>query len=424
MDTGIEAMRAARHELDEVVDEIRAVPGYEDFLAAPRFADVGALATADQPLVYFAAADLGGLALVVRGAEVDVEHVPLAGLTADILRDRVGRHLAVYEAYRRDPRTGRTAWRLALDEIGAWLWDVALGPVVNSLGETPRAVFVPGGLLGLLPLHAAWFPDAEGPRGRRYTLDTLTVTYVPNARSLAAARRLARTPADRVLTVTDPPHRPDQRPLPFAPVEALLAADVFPPPRDVVHPAQATPERVLDGIRRATVAHLACHGRAQLDAPLDSGVLLADGAVLRLRDLLAVQTTLRLAVLSACETSMPGLELPDEVVSLPTGLLQAGVGGVVASLWAVPDLSTALLMTEFYRRWRKEEADPPDALRAAQLWLRDTSNVQKLDDLAVWVEDGWLPREPVEVLGDAVFGRGADDDSHIQEWAGFAYVGA
>ena len=79
--------------------------------------------------------------------------------------------------------------------------------------------------------------------------------------------------------------------------------------------------------------------------------LLAGNRWITLR-VLAMKLHVRLAVLSACETALPGTGLPDEVVALPTGLLQAGVAGVIASQWAVPDLGTAILMAEFYRRWR------------------------------------------------------------------------
>ena len=81
----LDAIRAARAELDAVIEEIRAVPGYEDFLAVPTFDDVAGVA-GECPLVYVAAAEPGGLALVVRGT--DVTHVPLDGLTAEGLRER------------------------------------------------------------------------------------------------------------------------------------------------------------------------------------------------------------------------------------------------------------------------------------------------------------------------------------------------
>jgi hypothetical protein len=340
VDASIETIRAARRELDDVIGEIRMTPGNEDFLAAPTFDDISAVATAEHPLVYLAAADLGGVGLVVRGP--DVEHVPLGGLSADVLRTRVSHYLSTYDAYRREPEAGRERWRRELDQVTGWLWPNVMGPVLDALGQITRAVFVPGGLLGLLPLHAAWTADSNRPGGRRYALDSMVITYTPNARALKAARILAQQPVDRLLAVADPPHVPALVPLPLARVEAELAAHYL-THSVALRPQDATKDRVLAEIATANVVHLACHGFAELQAPLQSGLNLTGDDVLRLSDLLALKSELRLAVLSACETSMPGTELPDEVVSLPTGLLQAGVGGVVASQWAVPRASEAAL---------------------------------------------------------------------------------
>jgi CHAT domain-containing protein len=83
--------------------------------------------------------------------------------------------------------------------------------------------------------------------------------------------------------------------------------------------------------------------------------------------------------LSACETGIVGTDLPDEVVALPSALLQTGFGGVAASLWSVADISTAMLMEHFYRRSRVDGLPPARALRAAQQWLRDTPNGEKAE---------------------------------------------
>jgi CHAT domain-containing protein len=55
---------------------------------------------------------------------------------------------------------------------------------------------------------------------------------------------------------------------------------------------------------------------------------------------------------------------------------------VAASLWSVSDISTAMLMVYFYAGWRKNGKDklsPAQALRAAQQWLRDTTNKEKAE---------------------------------------------
>jgi hypothetical protein len=73
-----------------------------------------------------------------------------------------------------------------------------------------------------------------------------------------------------------------------------------------------------------------------------------------------------------------GTRLPDEVVAPPSALLRAGFAGIVASLWAVTDISTAMLMARFYHFWKHEEYAPDEALRQAQIWLRDSTNGEKL----------------------------------------------
>jgi CHAT domain-containing protein len=115
------------------------------------------------------------------------------------------------------------------------------------------------------------------------------------------------------------------------------------------------------------------------------------------------------------------------VVSLPTGLLQAGAAGVVATGWPVPDGATAALVTEFYRRWRWDDQPPAEALAGAQAWLRDTTNGQKVAhwEGALEAAAPWLPEETAELLLDEYLVREPDalDDAGIGVWAGFAHFG-
>ena len=80
-------------------------------------------------------------------------------------------------------------------------------------------------------------------------------------------------------------------------------------------------------------------------------------------------------------------------MGLPTGLLQAGVAGVVASYWAVWDNAAALLMARFYGRWKAAGDPPGDSLRQTQRWLRNTTNREKLAWLTAAADAGWLPRD-------------------------------
>jgi CHAT domain-containing protein len=174
---------------------------------------------------------------------------------------------------------------------------------------------------------------------------------------------------------------------------------------------------------RWPVLHFACHADADAAEPLASCLLVADDERLRLADLLAADAVRpKVVVLSACETALIGTELPDEVVNLPSGFLQAGARGVIGSLWPVYDDATAALMQRFYARWRGTDPDlgpaldPAAALRAAQQWLRDGAGAPRPPGATPAGRD----LDPVS-LPDAPPGAVR---SHPVSWAAFAYVGA
>ncbi|MEO0768368.1 MAG: CHAT domain-containing protein, partial [Cyanobacteria bacterium J06649_4] len=132
---------------------------------------------------------------------------------------------------------------------------------------------------------------------------------------------------------------------------------------------------------------------------------------------------------SACETGLPGTQLPDEVISLPTGLLQAGVAGVVASLWSVADISTMMLLIRFYDFWQGQNHSPTAALCQAQQWVRDTTNGEKLtyvQNLRQQPSPSTIPEPTVDYLYKAlVLAPASDRDfAHPFHWAAFSYVGA
>ncbi|MEU4510467.1 CHAT domain-containing protein [Nonomuraea wenchangensis] len=425
-DGALEELRAAWQELNEIVEEIRQVQGYENFLTAPTFDDVSAAAV--QPLCYISATDTEGIALVVR-KDGDVDPVVLPHLTTDSVRSRVSALLTSYDEFQADPSVAAGPWTKDLDKTTRWLWGTVMEPLLEAVEEDPAITLVTGGLLGLLPLHAAWTPDQTRPTGRAYALDTTTISYAPNARSLTAARRVA---AERrrqtLLAVVNPQPMPSgYRPTPFTELEASVIEKAARGGARSLAGAEATLPNVRRELLAADVVHFACHGHADLADPLESGLVLSGGQALRVRDLLEMDLRIRIAVLSSCEASLPGTELPDEVIGLPTGLLQAGAAGVVAPLWAVPDVRTSMLMTEFYRDWHSASWTPAEALRRAQIWLRDTTNEEKVEvwERALDDDSAWPGPDVADALLDLVLPREPDrrDESLLHLWAAFSHVG-
>ena len=89
-------------------------------------------------------------------------------------------------------------------------------------------------------------------------------------------------------------------------------------------------------------ANNAWTGNFNLDN-VEDGVLTAD-EISRL-DL----SNTKLVVLSACETARGKIDPVEGALGLQRAFKKAGVQTIVMSLWKVPDESTAILMTEFYR---------------------------------------------------------------------------
>jgi CHAT domain-containing protein len=197
----------------------------------------------------------------------------------------------------------------------------------------------------------------------------------------------------------------------------------------VLQGEQAGRAAVLTALATAQVHHFICHGKAHPDEPLESALVLAGDDELTLREILALRlaesgTGARLVVLSACDTDQPGRALPDEVISLPTGLIQAGVAGVVATRWAVRSEAVSLLIARFYQLWQAEGHPPATALQVAQRWLRDTTNREKAQDLAAAI----TPAAGPDLLGliRALHLRDPDERAywHPADWAALSYHGS
>jgi CHAT domain-containing protein len=407
----MEQLRSARQELDRVIREIRKIPGYEGFAAPPELKDI-LPAARPHPIAYIAAAATGGLALVVRNdpkPTIRVVNLPLLNL------QELRRHVTEYQDSYLKRDECPSSWLECLDSTTRWLWDVTMGPVIGGLQGIARVKLVPCGLLGLLPLHAAWktMPNGE----RCYAADTMTITYVPNARVVTRidpeSNKLRSQ--ESILIVANP--RPTtEQPLRFAMDEAKAAMRTFREGK-VLRNRRATLQCVGQLIGRYSTIHIACHARTDPHNPLKSGLILANNEVLTLSDILRSRlTTVRLAVLSACETALPGERLPDEVISIASGFRQAGVLQIIASQWAVLDESTMLLMARFYQLWRIRKLNPAEALSRAQLWMRTTP-----DRVKAHVVKGFIPASVYKRLRETE--SGITKFSHPDHWAAFMYVG-
>ncbi|MFI7639899.1 CHAT domain-containing protein [Nonomuraea sp. NPDC049400] len=405
------AFDQARRDRDEALARIREQPGFERFRLPDPAGDI-ARAMRSGPLLYLLAGTRGGYGVLVDGGSV-VAH-PLPDLRLDDVLRRLSDYIDAYERAGTDVRL----WHRVLDDVTRWLWEAAMGPLLDLVpGDGPLTV-VPTWLLVLLPFHAAWTPDQEAPTGRRFAIDRRPLTFAPSA-GIAARSAPDGAVAGQMLAVGDP-QPVSAGPLPFAAYEVDAAVRAFPDARRLTGD-EATREAVLAGLDAHDghgVLHFACHGYADWEQVLDSYLLLSGDRRLTLRDLLVRPVPAGLVVLSACETALPQVGLSDEVIGLATGFLQGGAAGVIGSMWRVPDASTALLLSRFYAIW-KGGGHPAAALRDAQRWVRDATNAE-LRAAYPALMDHYAPiPEPMRPS----WGTGRDF-AHPAYWAAFTYTGA
>lgn len=129
---------------------------------------------------------------------------------------------------------------------------------------------------------------------------------------------------------------------------------------------EAAWERVWAELPDRSVVHFASHAVFDSHAPLESGILLAEGRWLRATDLYIRYNLLSgaVVVLSACSGGRGHLAGGD-ILGLNTAFFYAGARSIIASLWQVDDQATAHLMSEFYTKFQPGQ-DLAGALQSAQ----------------------------------------------------------
>ncbi len=128
---------------------------------------------------------------------------------------------------------------------------------------------------------------------------------------------------------------------------------------------------------------------------------------------------LELAVLSACETGLGDVAGGEGTFGLQRAFHLAGTRDVVASLWKVPDQSTAALMALFYRNLWDKNLTPMESLRQAQLEIY--RNPAKIPELAKGFRGKF--EEVPGAVGDSEIKPGKEGKAHPLLWAAFTLSG-
>ncbi len=125
--------------------------------------------------------------------------------------------------------------------------------------------------------------------------------------------------------------------------------------------------------------HFATHGFLDMQNPQLSGIALTRNTASKEDDILYgdeiynLKLNADLVCLSACETGLGKIYKGEGIIGLTRGFLYAGAKNVMVSLWKVPDKSTSLLMTDFFRNLLQTQNNS-EALRKSKLAMVKSKN--------------------------------------------------
>lgn len=437
-----QAGRSAVRAMMEATNAIRSLQGHGEFGMILTAEDIIAGAEPGWPLVFVNPSPWGTLLLSVsreqgvgRFEAEFIEEVKSGAVAAMLLvgvTDPDGydgsSDVGSYVLSVGSPSVGDDSrFRSTLEQTLQWLGQNICRqlPKLNALSHGGGVTLVVSGLLGMVPLHAAQWLERGAPTS---LLDSMPVRYAASASMCANAIEQSKRfqgVSPRLAALLNPT---GDLPASEAEVEAIVRA--FGAEASVVASQEAATSTFLatEG-SVATHVHLACHAGAATMGSVAAVVELSDGPLALGSSPNAIRLNARLTVMSACQTGLWNLtDVGDEMLSMAAAVHALGSACVVATLWQVNSYATALLMSRFYDELL-QEVHPAEALRRAQIWMRNLDGGGLLD---------FLDRHPL--LSDALDRRGTPPtralagsrDAHSSEllfehpdfWGAFVALGA
>ncbi|MCC3411934.1 MULTISPECIES: CHAT domain-containing protein [unclassified Microcoleus] len=356
--------------------------------------------------------------------------------------------------YINQPENWRNQLKTRLEKLAKILH---FDEIISRLPEKcQKLILVPFRYLHLLPLHALTSRRLRQnieETGCLLDLFPGGVRYTPSCQLLQLSQRVNPTGEEssptRLFAIQNPTEDLD-----FTDIEVEAIAKSFNPAEVLIREKASKTglQQQLEALQNAEIAHFSCHGFFDFNNPRKSALILAGAKnatdnvdsenksyirspqdklwdiekCLTLEEIFDLPLSkCSLVTLSACETGLTDIrDSTDEYIGLPSGFLYAGTTNVISTLWAVNDVSTAILMIKFYEIFLSKTRPPVAvALRESQLWLRSLT----VKSLLEWVEASQLLSREHKQKIQGKYRRGYKQDYQPYEspvyWAAFCAVG-
>ncbi|KAK0468776.1 CHAT domain-containing protein [Armillaria novae-zelandiae] len=361
-----------------LVETVRALPGYEDFLGPKRLATLKNAAKLGPVILLNIAFTRCDTLILIPGLG-DVIHIPLKDFTYNDAKNLQEQLATALSAYGVRTRASQPVYATSVNDVFMnvlkVLWTCIVKPILDGLAfspcdstNLPRLWWCPTGPLAFLPIHAAG-DYRTNKRGTKLS-DYVASSYTPTLTILLD--KLEQTRTFKGLVAISQPNTPGLSSLPGTKrelqkiKERATGSEVF---VKCLRGKQATPDTVLRGMSTCNWVHMACHATQEKAKPLDSTFHLhpstnyPDGHLPLSQVIAKSFPDADFAYLSACQTATGDESLSEESVHLAAGMLMAGYRSVVATLWSIRDADAPLIADEVYSRLFKD--GKPDSGNAA-----------------------------------------------------------
>ncbi len=284
-------------------------------------------------------------------------------------------------------------------ESSVELYGRLVEPLIDEI-QTGSIIIMPDQVLHFLPFEMLLThqPDHADYHRMPYLIHEKTISYAQSATLLKykierrpsnAANLLAMAPfnqqvADLGEVVSANRYVTDLTPLPLTRYETRRIAEIFdtrrtwldyifPERTEVLFDRDATKNRFLgEPLENYGYIHLATHAFVNETNPDLSGIVLwgdeNDDGILRVGDIYNLRMNADLVVLGACETGLGRMYRGEGLIGFTRAFIYAGASNIVVSKWRVNDQPTAMLMINFYERFKNGHSFS-EALQLAKLEL-------------------------------------------------------
>ncbi|PVF96602.1 hypothetical protein CPB86DRAFT_816235 [Serendipita vermifera] len=383
-------------EWESIIEQVRSLPGFEDFLKPPRLSRL-INACRDAPVVVFNIAPERCDALTLVPGSNEVMHIPLPDITAEKVTELRDQFKDMLYSSGVQMRGDRATERVRADEITECrpilveLWNRLVKPVLNSLefpanpDVLPRIWWCATGPLAFLPIHAAGIYDDQSVGS--HVSDYVISSYTPTLSSLLQSAVPAMDSQFKLLSVIQP-SAPGVPSIPNTKEELeRIKHHIGDREHIILDGKEGTKERVMKAVKESNWVHLACHGSQRQDEPTKSGLILEDGH-LTLEEIIKLNLpNAEFAFLSACQTMTGEESLSEEAVHIAGGMLLAGYRGVVATMWSIQDNLAPEVADEFYRHIMADKGRP-DSTKAAEALHYSIQRLRKKGGIPL---TSWIP---------------------------------